>query len=114
MDEHDDEYEEMIRMQQDGSYLLNGMADFEDVAKALAFEAGEDETYETLNGFLIAKIDKIPDEDDRIEVRAHGYCFKILAVEHKIIKKASATRILENDNDVPADSSCQEAEIMVE
>ncbi len=114
LDEHDDEYEEMIRMQQDGSYLLNGMADFEDVAKALAFEAGEDETYETLNGFLIAKIDKIPDEDDRIEVRAHGYCFKILAVEHKIIKKASATRILENDNDVPADSSCQEAEIMVE
>lgn len=114
LDEHDDECEEMIRRQQDGSFLLNGMADFGDVAKALAFEAGEDETYETLNGFLVAKIDKIPDENDRIEVRAHGYCFKILAVEHKIIKKARAARILEEEGDVPADSSCQNAEIMVE
>lgn len=113
LDEHD-EYEEMIRRQPDGSYLMNGMADFEDVAKALEFEVGEEENYETLNGFLIAKIDKIPGEDDRIEVRAHGYCFKILAVENKIIQKVRAARIPENEDNDAADSPCQKPEIMVE
>ncbi len=113
LDEHD-EYEEMIRLQPDGSFLINGMADFEDVAKALGFEVGEEENYETLNGFLVAKIDKIPDEDDRIEVRAHGYCFKILAVQNKIIQKARAVRISENEEPDTADSSCQKPEIMVE
>lgn len=113
LDEHD-EYEEQIRMQTDGSFLINGMADFGDVAKSLGFEVGEEETYETLNGFLVAKIDKIPDENDRIEVRAHGYCFKILAVEDKIIKKARAVRVSENEKKGSADSPCQKAEIMVE
>ena len=85
-----------------------------DKAKALGFEVGEEENYETLNGFLVAKIDKIPDEDDRIEVRAHGYCFKILAVQNKIIQKARAVRISENEEPDTADSSCQKPEIMVE
>ena len=113
LDEHD-EYEEMIRKQTDGSFLMNGMADFEDVAKVLEFPEEEENVYETLNGFLIAQIDKIPDEDDCIEVKCHGYCFKILAVENKIIKKASVTRILESEENDGTDSSCQKPEIMIE
>ena len=113
LDEHD-EYEEMIRKQPDGSFVMNGMADFEDVAKALEFPEEEADSYETLNGFLIAQIDRIPDEDDRIEVKSHGYCFKILAVENKIIKKASVSRLLENEGTDGTDSSCQKPEIMVE
>ena len=105
LDEHDD-YEEMILKQTNGSYVMNGMADFEDVAKALELEGAEEEdAYETLNGFLISKIDKIPEEDDRIEVISHGYCFKILAVENKIIQKVLVTR--------KEDSPCQNPERMV-
>ena len=113
LDEHD-EYEETIRKQMDGSFLMNGMADFEDVAKVLEFPEEEENVYETLNGFLIAQIDKIPDEDDCIEVKCHGYCFKILAVENKIIKKVSVTRILESEENDGTDSSCQKPEIMIE
>ena len=105
LDEHDD-YEEMILKQTNGSFVMNGMADFEDVAKALGLEETEEEdAYETLNGFLISKIDKIPEDDDRIEVIAHGYCFKILAVENKIIQKVLVTEA--------EDSPCQNLERMV-
>lgn len=105
LDEHDD-YEEMIIKQTNGSFIMNGMADFEDVAKALGLQLSEEEdTYETLNGFLISKIDKIPEEDDRIEVSSHGYCFKILAVQNKIIQKVLVTE--------EADSPCQNPERML-
>lgn len=106
LDEHDD-YEEMILKQTNGSFIMNGMADFEDVIKALNLSDPEEEDdYETLNGFLISKIDKIPEDDDRIEVRSYGYCFKILAVQNKIIQKVLVTR--------EADSPCQNPERMVE
>lgn len=106
LDEHDD-YEEMILKQTNGSFIMNGMADFEDVAKALGLSVPEEEdAYETLNGFLISKIDKIPEEDDRIEVRSYGYCFKILAVENKIIQKVLVTG--------ETDSPCQKPERMLE
>ena len=91
LDEHD-EYEEMIKRQTDGSFLINGMADFEDVEKALGISSAEEDAYETLNGFLISKIDRIPEENDRIEVESHGYRFKILAVENKMIQKVSVVR----------------------
>ncbi|MCI8491050.1 MAG: HlyC/CorC family transporter [Lachnospiraceae bacterium] len=93
LDEHD-EYEEMILKQPDGSFLMDGMADFEDVIRSLSVSVEEDDSYETLNGFLISRIDKIPDEDDRISVEAYGYCFKILSVENKMIKKVSAAKLL--------------------
>lgn len=108
LDEHDED-EEMIRKQTDGSFLMHGMADFADVAKALSISMGDDEDYDTLSGFLITKIGKIPSEDDRSEVRAHGYRFKVLAVENKIIRKVLAERLLEE-----TDCSCQKPEIMLE
>ncbi len=110
-DEHD-EYEEMILKQPDGSFLMNGLADFEDVEKALFISSENKDDYETLNGFLISKIDRIPDENDRIEIKAHGYCFKILAVENKIIQKVSVTKMPIGEEE--EDSACQKREIMIE
>lgn len=89
LDEHDED-KEMIRRQKDGGYFIYGMADFADVARELGILLDEGEEYETLSGFLISQIGKIPSEDDHIEIRTHGYCFKALAVENKIIRKVLA------------------------
>ena len=110
-DEHD-EYEETIVKQPDGSFLMQGLTDFEDVEKTLSLSLEDKDDYETLNGFLISKIDRIPDEDDRIEILAYGYCFKVLAVENKIIQKVSVTKIPAGEDD--SDLTCQKPEIMVE
>lgn len=113
LDEHDDD-EEMILKQLDGSYIMNGMTDFEDVAKLLAIP-DEEENYETLNGFLISKIDKIPNDDDQISVNTNGYSFQVLEVENKMIQKVLVTKLPENELDEALeDSSCQKQEIMIE
>lgn len=110
LDEHDED-EEMILKQQDGSFLIHGMADFEEVSKKLEICVEEGE-YETLNGFLISRLGKIPDDDDRVEIRAFGYCFQILLVEDKMIQKVFVTKIpLEEDK---SDCACQKQEIMLE
>ena len=66
LDEYDEE-ENMIVEQPDGSFLMNGMAPFDEVCKTLELDMQEDE-YETLNGYLIALIDKIPGDNEQFQV----------------------------------------------
>ncbi|MCM1259196.1 MAG: hemolysin family protein [Roseburia sp.] len=97
LDEHDVE-EKLIVQQFTGSYIMSGMADYEDVAKLLEFpEVEEEDSYETLNGFLISKIDKIPEDNDKISVNINGYAFKVLKIENKMIQKVLVTKLSESE-----------------
>ena len=53
----------------------------------------EEEEFETLNGFLISKLDKIPEEDEDFDIDVDGYNFKILSVENKMIQSVLVTKI---------------------
>ncbi|MBS6151709.1 MAG: pyridoxal 5'-phosphate synthase lyase subunit PdxS, partial [[Ruminococcus] lactaris] len=68
LDEHDEE-EELIHAQPDGSYLVDGMTILEDLSDLLniSFQCEEDEEYDTLNGFLIGELERIP-----ADIRAAG------------------------------------------
>ncbi len=83
-DEHDNE-EEMIIQRTEKSFLMNGMSPIEEVEDALGIdlEAGD---IETLNGYLISRIDKIPEDNERFEVEAKGYEFKVLSVKNKTVR----------------------------
>ena len=54
-DEHDEE-QQMIQKMPDGSFKMDGMAEFEDVLEALGVEKEDvkEDDFETLNGFLIS------------------------------------------------------------
>ena len=94
MDEYDVD-ETFITPLEDGSYELSGMTPLEDVAEALSIEFGEEDydTYDTLNGFLISKLDRIPQEDEDSEISYSGYLFKILKVENKMIHSVKASKV---------------------
>lgn len=87
LDEYDVD-EEYIVQSDDGSYLINGMTPLEEVAKTLNIEFEEEiyDSYDTINGLLISKLDRIPQEGEQTEVSILGYRFKILKVENKIIQ----------------------------
>ena len=82
-DEHDEE-EQLIRKNQDGSYLMNGSASLSDVIETLHLPIEED-SFDTLNGLLVSLLDKIPSDGETAEVHAYGYVFSILKVENKMI-----------------------------
>ena len=52
----------------------------------------DDENFETLNGFMISKLEHIPEEDEFFEMDYGGYHFKALEIENKIFKTISVVR----------------------
>lgn len=93
MDEYDDE-EELIHPCEDGSFLLNGLTPLDEVAEALDVRFGEEdeESYDTLNGFLISRLDRIPREDERPSIPFGGYRFQVERMENKRIASVRAVR----------------------
>lgn len=84
-DEHD-EVELLIRQNPDGSYLMDGLADMEDVVDALDIPVEED-SFDTLNGLLVSLLGKIPSDGDTTLLHAYGYDFFVQRVEDKMIRE---------------------------
>lgn len=97
LDEYDED-EEFISKRDDGSFLFDGLTPLEDVAEALGieFEEEDHENYDTLNGFLISKLDRIPGEGEQPEIMYKDYHFKVLSVENKMIHEVMALPCMQN------------------
>lgn len=93
LDEYDKE-DAMAVKQVDGSYLIDGLAELEDLEEILEIKFNTDEC-ETLNGFLIFRLDKIPTEGETLVVHYEGYIFEVLKVENKMIKSVKAVKKVE-------------------
>lgn len=109
-DEHDEEQQMIVRLP-DESFRMDGMAEFEDVLEALGLEEEDvkEDDFETLNGFLISLIDKIPNEDEVFSTTAYGYLFEILSVENKMIRTVKVTKLPEENSAEESDSPQEES-----
>lgn len=93
-DEYDKD-ETVIEKLPDGDFIISGLAPLDEVAKMLGIDV-KDVDFETLNGYLISKLDKIPEDDERSSILADGYSFQILSVANKIIEKVRAHKLPED------------------
>ena len=90
-DEHDAEEEQIVE-EADGSYVIDGMTGFDDVCELLEIHGEELEDFDTLSGFLISRINKIPVNGEHYQVSAYGYRFDVLLVEHRVIRTVRVTK----------------------
>ncbi len=104
MDEYDEE-EEHIKENEDNTYLMKGMTTLEEVEDLLDIQF-EDEDFDTLNGFLIEKLGRIPEDDEQFETDYKGYRFKIMSVENKMISSVLVTK---SEPPEPEDADAQSA-----
>ncbi len=95
-DEYDVE-EENITVQSDGSYLVKGLTTLEEMEDVFEDEF-DNEDYDTLNGFLISKLERIPDEGEKTTLVIDGYMYQILAVKDRMISLVRITKV-ENDEE---------------
>lgn len=86
LDEYDED-EEYIVSSDDDSLLMSGMTPLDDAAKALGIKFSEEDldTYDTINGFLVSRLNRILQEDEHPTVDFSGWLFDVLRVENKII-----------------------------
>ncbi len=97
MDEYDEE-EEHIQEKEANTYIMEGMTTLDEVSELLGIEF-EDEDFDTLNGFLIEKLGRIPDETEQFETDYGGYHFKILTVENRMITSVLVTQVIAEEPD---------------
>ena len=97
MDEYDEDEEYIEETGNADEYIIDGITPLEELEERFQISFKEEE-FETLNGYLISQMDKIPDEDDEgISVAVGSYEFKILTVENRMIKSVLVTKLPERD-----------------
>lgn len=107
-DEYDLEEEEDICPIDENSYSISGKADLQDVAEQLGIVFEDDEDYDTLGGYLIGRLGRIPEDDEMPEIAVGGWLFQIKQFEEKRIEKVYALRqpeILEEAEDATEDEA---------
>ena len=97
LDEYDED-EEYIEECGDNEYVIEGMTPLEELEERFHIQFDEEE-FDTLNGYLISKMEKIPEEGEEFEVMVDQYLFKVLHVENKMIQSVQVTKIEEDQDD---------------
>ncbi len=91
MDEYDEDEDYIESTDNQNEYIIEGKTPLEELEEWFGISFHEEE-FETLNGFLISRMDKIPDEDEMFDIDVDGYNFKILTVENKMITSVKCSR----------------------
>ena len=108
LDEYDEDDEPFIEEKGEDSYVAEGMTRLEELEEHLGISfAGEE--CDTLNGFLISRLDRIPEPDEKFDVDYGGYNFKILSVENKMIQRVLVTKLPEEPGEGGAAESPEES-----
>ncbi len=85
MDEYDED-EGHIEQKANNKFIIDGMTPLEELEERFKISFGE-VPVETINGYLISKMERIPSEKDRFSITVDGYKFKVIEVENKMVKK---------------------------
>lgn len=102
MDEYDED-KKYIEEKGTDQYIIDGTTPLEELTERFGIPF-EDESFETVNGFLISRLDRIPEPDENFDVDYEGYNFKILKVERKMITLVLVTKLAEAKTDENGES----------
>ena len=88
-DEYDEDEEEYIQEIEDNVYLVEGGMKLDDINDALEITL-KSEDYDSLGGLMIEKLDRLPEEDEEIELDS-GIRLKAQGIVHNRITKVLMT-----------------------
>ena len=95
-DEYDDEAEEIIQISDD-TYTIDGTADPEEIMGELGAELPEEDKFDTMSGFIVELLGRIPEEDENPTVEYGDIRFTVLLTEDKCITKIKAQKLEANE-----------------
>ena len=92
MDEYDVEEREIINLANQGEYLVEGLTRLDELEEILSISF-PDEDIETLNGFLVNRLGRLPVENERITITYKGFDFKSIEVKNHGFKQVQISKI---------------------
>ena len=97
-DEYDDEEVEVKKID-DNTYVLSGALTSYDLKKIFGIEMPEGD-YETLSGYLIDKLGRIPEKNEHPVIEGEKLTFKVEEVEDKRIKYVKICKNLDEEENI--------------
>ncbi|MCR5670403.1 MAG: hemolysin family protein, partial [Butyrivibrio sp.] len=85
LDEYDEDENFVRPTNNAGEFTVDGKTPLEVLEKKFKISF-EDSEFETVNGLMISKLDRIPEEGDEFETEICGYSFKILSVQNHMVE----------------------------
>ncbi len=89
-DEYDDEDEDIEK--KGDTYIVNGKAELDEINEILGIEF-PNEDIQTLNGFLLYELGRLPYPDEEVEIVYQGYIFKVCEIRNKMIEQVQITKV---------------------
>lgn len=80
-----DEDEQALVQREDGSWLVDAMMNFADFAEKIGFRGDDAAEYDTVAGFVLAHLDRLPRVADSFEAR--GFRFEIVDMDGRRVDK---------------------------
>lgn len=107
LDEYDQE-EQNIVCCEDNSYIIQGLTNLGDIEEKLGISY-EEEEFDTLNGYLIAKLGHIPTQEEKPAIELDGVHYQVLTVENKMIASVKVT-FVSHDEEEEVEKNIEEEE----
>ena len=98
MDEYDEDEDYIEATSNEDEFIIEGKTPLEDLEDRFGIEF-EDANFETVNGLLISRLDRIPEEGEDFTAEIGGYSFKILSVKNHMIQSVLVKRIKEEKSE---------------
>ncbi|SFE58985.1 hemolysin family protein [Alteribacillus iranensis] len=99
-DEYDEVVNEIVKLDTN-TFYVNGSIDLDEVVDYFNIDLPIEE-YETLSGFMISQIGRIPDFGDNDSIKYAGWTFKIEEVDGRMISKV---KVYKNEAETEASTS---------
>ncbi len=90
-DEYDNEEEE-IKQISDKKFTVDGATSIEDIEELIGKDIDDDDS-DTIAGFVLTKLGKVPDESEHPVVEHDGFRFTVLGIEDRRIEKILIEKI---------------------
>ena len=90
-DEYDEEEAYIEETEELNQFIIDGKTPLEELEERFDITF-EEEEFETINGYLIARLDKIPEETEDFSVDVGEFNFKIQTVENHMITSVLVTK----------------------
>jgi putative hemolysin len=90
-----DEDEDTLVRREDGSWLVDAMMNFADFADSVGLRVEDEAEYDTVAGFVVARLGRLPRVADRLE--ANGFRFEIVDMDGRRVDKVLVSKAAESD-----------------
>jgi len=101
-DEYDEDETEEVERLNDTTITVDGTTDISDIEEELGVDLPDGE-YDTIGGFIMSELGRIPKEDEHPEIESMGYKFTVVQVDERRIERVRIEKLPEPEDEEKED-----------